>query len=204
MSIETLTELYQKAQALQQELEAEIDQLLAEKRTQFQYELRRGRVYFEENIRAWQHQQRIPLCIYLKTARLAILLTAPIIYGVLVPLVLLDIAVTLYQQICFRIYRVPLVRRSDYFIIDRHHLAYLNALEKLNCLYCSYGNGLIEYAREISARTEQYWCPIKHARRSPDPHHLTPHFVDYGDAQAYQERLEALNKAFDDFEGNKP
>jgi hypothetical protein len=201
MSIETLTELYQKAQALQQELEAEIDHLLAEKRTQFQYEFRRGRVYFEENIRAWQHQQRIPLWLYLKTAQLAILLTAPIIYGVLVPLVLLDIAVTLYQQICFRVYHIPLVRRSDYFIIDRHHLAYLNALQKLNCLYCSYGNGLIEYAREISARTEQYWCPIKHARRSPAPHHLTPHFVDYGDAQAYQERLEALNKAF---EGNKP
>jgi hypothetical protein len=198
MSIETLTELYQKAQALQQELEAEIDHLLAEKRAQFQYEFRRGRVYFEENILAWQHQQRIPLWLYLKTARLAILLTAPLIYGVLIPMLLLDMAVTLYQQVCFRVYGIPLVRRSDYFIIDRHHLAYLNVLEKLNCMYCSYGNSLVEYVREISARTEQYWCPIKHARRSPDPHRLTQQFVDYGDAQAYQQRLEALRKAFEE------
>jgi hypothetical protein len=198
MGIETLTELYQKAQALQQELEAEVDRLLAEKRAQFQYELRRGRVYFEENIRAWQHQQRVPLWVYLKTARFAILLTAPLIYGVLIPMLLLDMAVTLYQQVCFRVYGIPLVRRSDYFIIDRHQLAYLNALEKLNCMYCSYGNSLVEYVREISARTEQYWCPIKHARRSPDPHRLTQQFVDYGDAQAYQQRLEALRKAFEE------
>ena len=28
------------------------------------------------------------------------------------------------------------VRRSRYFVIDRHHLAYLNGIEKLNCVYC--------------------------------------------------------------------
>jgi hypothetical protein len=42
-------------------------------------------------------------------------------------------------------------------IFDRTHLAYLNLVEKINCAYCSYGNGLAAYLREIAARTEQYW-----------------------------------------------
>jgi hypothetical protein len=105
--------------------------------------------------------------------------------------------VTLYQHLCFRVYGIPRVRRADYIIIDRHQLAYLNALEKLNCMYCSYGNGLVEYVREVSARTEQYWCPIKHARRSPDPHRFNHQFVDYGDVVAYQKKLDELRKNLD-------
>lgn len=197
MNIDTLTELYQKAQTLQQELEAEIDKLLEEKRSQFQYGFQRGKVYFEESIRVWQHGQRTPLWQYLKSAQILTVLTAPIIYALIIPFVLLDAAVTLYQQVCFRVYGIPRVRRSDYILIDRHHLAYLNVVEKLNCLYCSYGNGLIEYVREVSARTEQYWCPIKHARRSPDPHRFTHQFVDYGDVQAYQQKLEELRKTWE-------
>jgi hypothetical protein len=94
-----------------------------------------------------------------------VVLTAPVIYAVIVPLVLLDLFVTIYQRVCFPVYGIPKVNRGDYLIFDRHHLAYLNALEKLNCAYCSYANGLIAYVREIAGRTEQYWCPIKHARR---------------------------------------
>ncbi len=107
----------------------------------------------------------------------------------------MDISVTIYQQICFRIYHIPLVRRGDFLILDRHHLAYLNAIEQLNCIYCGYASGVIEYVREIAARTEQYWCPIKHARRSPEPHRLYQQFVDYGDVEDYRKRLMQLRKA---------
>jgi hypothetical protein len=113
---------------------------------------------------------------------------------VIIPFLVLDLAVTIYQQVCFRIYHIPLVRRSDYLILDRHHLAYLNAIERFNCLYCGYSNGLIEYVREVAARTEQYWCPVKHALRSPDPHRLVDRFVDYGDIEAYQTRLDAIGR----------
>ncbi len=113
---------------------------------------------------------------------------------VLIPFVLLDILVSVYQQICFRIYSIPLVRRADFLILDRPHLAYLNAIEKVNCLYRSYCNGLLEYVQEVAAHTEQYWCPIKHARRSPDPRQLEDCFVDYGDIQAYRAKLEALRR----------
>jgi hypothetical protein len=71
-------------------------------------------------------------------------------------------------------------------VVDRHRLAYLNTIEKLNCVYCGYGNGVIAYAHEVIARTEQYWCPIRHARRVHGAHERYPDFFDYGDAEAYR------------------
>jgi len=76
----------------------------------------------------------------------------------------------------------------------RHYLPYLNLIEKINCVYCGYGNGLIEYAREVIGRTEKYWCPIKHARRTPDPHRHVEKFFDYGDARAWKDDLSKLRK----------
>jgi hypothetical protein len=85
--------------------------------------------------------------------------------------------------------RVP---RRRYFAIDRHKLAYLNGIEKVNCTFCSYTNGLIAYVREVAARTEQYWCPIKHARAIPVPHSRYHLFFDYGDAARYRRDFGAL------------
>lgn len=112
--------------------------------------------------------------------------TAPVIYSLIFPLLLLDLFVTIYQAICFPVYGIAKVRRHDYLIFDRYHLGYLNALEKLNCAYCSYANGLIAYVREIAGRTEQYWCPIKHARRVVGAHQYYAQFHDFGDATAFR------------------
>jgi hypothetical protein len=104
----------------------------------------------------------------------------------------MDIWVMAYQAICFPIYRIPKVRRRDYLIFDRHHLAYLNTIEKINCAYCSYCNGAIAFVREVASRTEVYWCPIKHARRilGPHPHYLG--FADFGDADGFRAKLEQM------------
>jgi hypothetical protein len=120
---------------------------------------------------------------------IATVLTAPLIYSVLLPFVLLDAWVTTYQAICFRAWGIRRVRRRDYFVIDRHKLTYLNAIERVNCLYCSYANGVTGYVREIAARTEQYWCPIRHARRLRHAHGRYPHFAPYGDGRRYRDRL---------------
>jgi hypothetical protein len=117
-----------------------------------------------------------------------------VVYSVLLPFVILDLWVTVYQAICFRAWGVKLVRRRDFFVVDRHKLPYLNGLEKLNCLYCTYANGLIAYVREIAARTEQYWCPIRHARRLRDTHARYDLFVPYGDAASYRFRLDSLRR----------
>ncbi len=192
-----LDEIVARLKKIQSEFEHEVDRLLEEKRQQFSYKLHRGRIIFQRNVRRWQRQQRTGLWQYLHSAPLPFILSAPIIYGMIVPLVFLDLTITIYQHVCFRIYSVPRVRRNDYLYIDRHYLPYLNLIEKINCVYCGYGNGLLEYSREIIARTEQFWCPIKHARRTPDPHHRTEKFFDYGDAAAWKENLEKVRSDWD-------
>jgi hypothetical protein len=129
---------------------------------------------------------------YLAEANPLIVLVAPVIYSLIIPFVLLDVFVMVFQAICFPIYKIPKVRRRDYLIFDRHHLAYLNIIEKINCAYCSYGTGAIAFAREVAARTEMYWCPIKHARRVLGPHPHYHGFADFGDAEGFRQKMGAM------------
>lgn len=145
------------------------------------------------------HQQRrykTGLFRFLLRSRLLVALTAPVIYIGWIPFLLMDLFVTVYQGICFPIYRIPKVKRADYLIFDRGELPYLNAIEKFNCFYCAYGNGIAAYTREVAARTEQYWCPIKHARRISAAHARYPDFFDYGDAEAYSQGLNRLRRQY--------
>src|SRR5271165_6328766 len=100
---------------------------------------------------------------HLRTTRLLVILSSPLIYTCVLPFLLLDAAVAVYQLVCFPIYGIPKVRRKDYLVFDRGRLAYLNTIEKVGCVYCSYANGLLALVTEIAARSEQYFCPIKHA-----------------------------------------
>lgn len=123
------------------------------------------------------------------------LATTPIIYSLLLPLVLIDVWVTAYQRTCFPIYRIDPVRRRRYFAFDRHTLAYLNAIEKIHCTFCAYANGVIAYVREVAARTEQYWCPIKHARTPPASHGRYGRFAEFDDDARYHEQRDRLRRA---------
>lgn len=190
----TIDELLERLRLLETELETEIDRLLNEKRELFRYTLKKGRIQFEYGIKVLQKHQRTGLLHYIFAAHLGHLLTAPIIYSVIFPISLLDLMATFYQHICFRVYGIPLVIRSKYVIIDRQYLAYLNIIEKLNCIYCGYSNGVIEYVREIGSRTEQYWCPIKHAQRSPESHKRVINFIDYGDVDAYKKHFKEIRQ----------
>jgi len=138
--------------------------------------------------------ERIGLWEYIRRGRIRYGLTAPVIYGMIVPAVILDLSVTLYQAVCFPIYGIPRVRRSDYIVIDRHRLPYLNTLQKLNCIYCGYFNGLIDYVREIASRAEQFWCPIRHARRVKGVPTRYWHFMRYGDGQDLRKRWKDLRR----------
>jgi hypothetical protein len=142
------------------------------------------------------HQRyRIGLLRYLGDTPPLHVITAPVIYAMVVPLALVDVTLMLYQHICFRAYGVPRVVRRDYLVIDRHQLDYLNGIEKLNCVYCGYANGLMSFAQEVVARTEQFWCPIKHARRIQGAHARYPAYSDYGDAESYQTEILKLREA---------
>ncbi|MBU3696290.1 hypothetical protein [Dechloromonas sp.] len=145
-----------------------------------------------------QRRYKVGLFRFLIRSRLLVILSAPVIYAGWIPFILMDLFVTVYQGICFPIYRIPKVRRADYIVFDREDLPYLNLIEKFNCFYCSYGNGVAAYTREVSARTEQYWCPIKHARRVKAAHDRYPQFFDYGDAEAYRQGLNRLRRQYRD------
>jgi hypothetical protein len=176
-------------------LEAELEAELAQRRAELRVGLEKGKAFFEEEILRRHRELRTRLSTYVLRARPLVILTAPVIYVLIIPLVVLDLFVTIYQAVCFPVYGIPKAKRRDYLVFDRHHLAYLNALEKLNCAYCSYANGLIAYVREIAGRTEQYWCPIKHARRVIGAHPRYASFEDYGNAEGYRKWLEQFQNA---------
>ena len=148
-----------------------------------------------------QRRYKVGLFRFLIRSRLLVILSAPVIYAGWIPFILMDLFVTVYQMICFPVYRIPKVRRSDYLVFDRGELPYLNLIEKFNCFYCSYGNGVAAYTREVAARTEQYWCPIKHARRIKAAHERYPKFFDYGDAEAFRQGLGRLRKQYGEEDG---
>jgi len=174
------------------ELEARMEQDAQSRRRQGQADLESHKVQFEAEVLAQQKRFQLGLLPYVFGAQWRHVLSVPFIYPVIVPLVLLDLSVTLYQWVCFPLYRIPRVQRSRYFVFDRTHLAYLNLLEKINCAFCSYSNGLVAYVREVLGLTEQYWCPIKHARKVWQAHPHYPGFADYGDAEHYQQELTRL------------
>jgi hypothetical protein len=135
---------------------------------------------------------------HLRNTRLLVIWSSPLIYACVLPFLMLDASVALYQLVCFPIYGIPKVRRKDYLIFDRGKLAYLNTIEKVGCIYCSYANGLLAMIVEIAARTEQHFCPIKHARREVKAHSRYAKFLPYGDAVAYRSQAEAIGEAFGD------
>jgi hypothetical protein len=187
-ALDPVAYLKDRITALELELAAEI----AKERAGLRLGLEQGRIAFEQEVLRRHRELKTRLSRYILSARPLVVLTAPVIYSLIVPLMILDLSVSLYQAICFPAYGIEKVRRRDYFSFDRGHLAYLNALEKLNCAYCSYANGLIAYVREIAGRTEQHWCPIKHARRVIAAHEHYRDFVGYGEAEAYRERIASL------------
>jgi hypothetical protein len=180
-----IDDLTRKIAALEADLEVE----LAKRQADLRLGLEQGQAAFEEELLRRHRELRTTLSRYLLNAHPMVIVTAPVIYSLIIPLLLLDIFITAYQVICFPVYKIEKVKRSNYFAFDRSHLSYLNALEKVNCAYCSYANGLIAYVREIAARTERYWCPIKHARRVIGSHSYYAQFHEYGDAAGFRESL---------------
>jgi hypothetical protein len=135
---------------------------------------------------------RAPLMSYVLRGDILTTITAPVIYSLIVPFVVLDVWVSLYQALCFRAWGVARVRRREFFSINRRKLGYLNGLEKAHCVYCSYVNGLVAYVREIAARTEQYWCPIHESTPLRGRHDRYAGFAPYGNGAAYREMLPSL------------
>ena len=165
------------------EREEELEELLHTQEARLIYRLEGNRIRFEKTVRETQQRLKVGLFRWFSESKPRNVLSAPLIYSMIIPIALLDVCISAYQWLCFPLYRMARVKRSKYIVVDRHQLSYLNSVEKLNCAYCGYVNGLISYAREIVSRTEQYWCPIKHAHKVLDPHRRYARFAAFGDAE---------------------
>jgi hypothetical protein len=179
-------------------LERDLETELGRAHDRWRYQVDAGRVRFERDVRLVHQRLKQSVPRFIRDSSLLNLMTAPVIYSMIVPIAIIDVSFSIYQGTCFPIYGISRVRRSTYVVIDRQHLAYLNIIEKVNCVYCGYANGVFAYVREIAGRTEQYWCPIRHATRVRAPHTQYRRFVDYGDAKGYHRRLPLLR---DDLRG---
>jgi hypothetical protein len=116
------------------------------------------------------------------------IISMPIIWSLVIPVVILDIWIELYHRTCFPLYGIPYVKRQNYVLIDRHKLQYLSFTQKIGCVYCGYVNGIIHYWSEIGGRTEKYWCGIMHHKKKgfiPPKHHVT--FLRYGDKKQFEQ-----------------
>lgn len=133
-----------------------------------------------------------------KHRRLRHILSIPFIYMMFIPAVFIDISVFIFNHICFRLYAIPLVQRRHYVKVDRHKLAYLTPIQKLNCVYCGYVNGVFAYAVRIAGDTEKYWCGIQHQK---DPFYgIPPHhkdFLEYGNEKQFEEYKKRDKNNFD-------
>ena len=171
-------------------LEDELRASLEEQEVRLRYQVEGKRIEFEHAVKDAHFKLKRGVFSWFLSVRPQNYLTAPIIYGMAVPLALADLCVSIYQLSCFPIYGIPKARRSDFIVFDHQHLAYLNIIEKFHCLYCSYASGVLAFAREVTARTEQYFCPIKHARKILSAHRRYACFLDYGEAEDFHARLE--------------
>ena len=181
-------------------LEKQLITEIQKKEEEFFYKVKGGKVFFELETRKYHKTLVTKLRQYLLHARFLNILSAPFIWACVFPAIFMDLIVSIFQFVCFRIYGIPKVNRADYIVMDRHKLGYLNGVEKLNCAYCGYFNGLIAYVQEIAARTEQYWCPIKHAQRVYTIHSRYQKFLDYGECEDYQSKITAIRKDFRDLD----
>ena len=176
-------------------LEEELRNAVHAQESRMFFKINGKRVEFERSVKEAQRKLKTGFFRWLVTDRPQNLITGPLIYGMAIPLLMLDACVTFYQWACFPVYGIRKVRRGDYLVFDRYHLGYLNFIERFHCTYCEYGNGLMSYMAEILARTEQYFCPIKHARKILGTHSRYDRFLAYGDGKSYEVRLEAYRVA---------
>ncbi|SMF15950.1 hypothetical protein [Desulfovibrio gilichinskyi] len=189
-----IDEILGKIDVLEKDLRTE----LRDVQNKFYYTVQERKVRFSSEVKAAHKKFAAKWFDYVYDSGFWVILTMPFIWMPVVPALILDFTVWLYQLMCFPVYGIPRVKRRDYIVLDRHSLKYLNLIERVNCFYCSYFNGLIGFVREVAARTEQYWCPIRHARPVKSVHSRYRHFFQYGDAEGYRNGLAEVRETFDD------
>ena len=195
----TIREIIAKIEALNSDLREEYERLSHK----YGFSLQQKKIIFLEEVRRRNKAFKFPTWKYVIPTNFRHFLSIPFIYGMIIPTLILDLFLTVFQWTAFSLYKIPKVKRSEYIVYDRRFLDYLNFIQKINCLYCSYVNGVFAYAVEIGARTERYWCPIKSANKPKFSHGWYRDFADYGNPEEWNTKFKDEEKAFIDAYGDK-
>ncbi|MGV8151195.1 MAG: hypothetical protein ACP5NV_05700 [Candidatus Woesearchaeota archaeon] len=124
-----------------------------------------------------------------KERRLRHWISFPFIWMMIIPIAILDLFLEIYHHICFPLYGIKIVKRSEYIMIDRQKLKYLRWYDKIQCAYCGYANGIMAYGTRIAGDTEKYWCAIKHSPKkgfNEPAHHKE--FLKYNDEKSFRRK----------------
>lgn len=101
------------------ELEDELRTAVHHQESKMCFQIKGKKIEFERSVKAAHRKLKKSFFRWLVTDRPQNLLTGPIIYAMLIPMLMFDACVTFYQWACFPIYRITKVRRSDYIVCDR-------------------------------------------------------------------------------------
>jgi len=187
-----INKLLEEIEIKKQELKQEYLNLM----DKYSFTFVKWKIVFTREAREANKKQKISVFESIFSARVREVLSIPFIYSMIVPALFLDLFLFVYQNTAIRLYKIPLVKRSDYISFDRKELDYLNWIQKINCLYCSYVNWLFSYAVEVGGRTEKYWCPIKSAKKMKVSHDWQRYFADYGDPEWFKECFHSIDEYY--------
>lgn len=119
--------------------------------------------------------------IDLSTVSLPLALIAILVcISCIIPMVIVHIWIWMYQHVFFTVFTIPKSSFWDFFIADRRYLKRLNMIQKVGCVYCSYGNALGAWVTDVANRTEVYSCAVKHAFQKKGQEHQKD-FYEYED-----------------------
>ena len=111
-------------------LEEELRTAVHDQQSRMFFRINGKRVEFERSVEQAQRKLKTGFFRWLVNDRPQNLITGPLIYGMAIALLMLDARVSFYQWACFPVYGIRKVRRADYLVLHRHHLGYLNFIEK--------------------------------------------------------------------------
>lgn len=186
-----------KINELLKDIEKKKKELLKEYKNimkKYGFTIKKGKIVFSSDIIQLNKLKKQSIIHTLLNFRVREFIGIPFTLLMIIPAVILDLFLLMYQETVFRAYRIPLVHRKNYIVYDKWKLDYLNLIQKFNCSYCSYVNGLFSYAVEIAWRTEKHWCPIKHANKTNGSHQWEKDFADFWDSSGFVDILESRRK----------
>ena len=84
-------------------------------------QIHKKKVRFGQEVKKAHRELTKKIGPYLRDASIQNILTALVIWFCLLPALFMDLVISIFQAICFPVYGIPKVRRSDYVVIDRQY-----------------------------------------------------------------------------------